>query len=54
LAARPLYEATNALAALYTDGRAPARLLRRGALRAANAVAPFKQAIAAHLTQRSV
>ncbi|MCW1981834.1 ubiquinone biosynthesis UbiH/UbiF/VisC/COQ6 family hydroxylase [Xanthomonas arboricola] len=54
LATRPLYEATNALAALYTDDRAPARLLRRGALRAANAVAPFKQAIAAHLTQRSV
>ncbi|KQQ74774.1 hypothetical protein ASF73_09405 [Xanthomonas sp. Leaf131] len=54
LATRPLYEATNALAALYTDDRAPARLLRRGALRAAHAVAPFKQAIAAHLTQRSV
>ncbi|APP81329.1 5-demethoxyubiquinol-8 5-hydroxylase UbiM [Xanthomonas hortorum] len=54
LATRPLYEATNALAALYTDDRAPARLLRRGALRAAHAVAPFKQAIAAHLTQRSI
>ncbi|APO94482.1 5-demethoxyubiquinol-8 5-hydroxylase UbiM [Xanthomonas vesicatoria] len=53
LATRPLYEATNALAALYTDDRRPARVLRRGALRAAHAIAPFKQAIASHLTQRT-
>lgn len=51
-ATRPLYEATNAIAALYTDDRLPARLLRDAALRLANGVAPFKQAIAAHLTQR--
>ncbi|HBK47570.1 MAG TPA: FAD-dependent hydroxylase [Xanthomonadaceae bacterium] len=51
-ATRPLYEATNAIAALYTDDRLPARLLRNAALRAANAVAPFKKVIASHLTQR--
>lgn len=54
VATRPLYEATNALAALYTDDRLPARLARAGALRAAHAVAPFKRAIAAHLVQRGV
>ncbi|MFT3763685.1 MAG: 5-demethoxyubiquinol-8 5-hydroxylase UbiM [Pseudoxanthomonas sp.] len=52
-ATRPLYEATNAIATLYTDDRATARLLRNGALRAAHAVAPFRRAIAAHLTQRA-
>ncbi|MFT4248770.1 MAG: 5-demethoxyubiquinol-8 5-hydroxylase UbiM [Pseudomonas sp.] len=52
LATRPLYEATNAIAALYTDDRLPARLLRNGALRAAGVMAPFRRAIAAHLTQR--
>lgn len=51
-ATRPLYEATNAIAALYTDDRLPARALRNVALRLANGVAPFKRAIAAHLTQR--
>ncbi|MEB1529591.1 5-demethoxyubiquinol-8 5-hydroxylase UbiM [Xanthomonas sp. WHRI 7945] len=52
LATRPLYEATNAIAALYTDDRLPARALRNAALRVADRVAPFKRAIAAHLTQR--
>lgn len=51
-ATRPLYEATNAIAALYTDDRLPARLLRNGALRAAHAIAPFRKVIASHLTQR--
>lgn len=51
-ATRPLYEATNAIAALYTDDRLPARLLRDGALRIAARVAPFRRAIAGHLTQR--
>jgi len=51
-ATRPLYEATNAIAGLYTDDRLPARLLRDAALRVASKVAPFRQAIAAHLTQR--
>jgi len=54
LATRPLYEATNAIAALYTDERLPARLLREAALRAAARVAPFRAAITAHLTQRAV
>lgn len=52
-ATRPLYEATNAIAALYTDDRLPVRLLRNAALRLADGVAPFKHAIAAHLTQRA-
>ena len=53
LATRPLYEATNAIAALYNDSRLPARLLRGAALRAAHGVAPFRRMIAAHLTQRA-
>lgn len=51
LASRPLYEATNAIATLYTDDRLPARLLRRAGLRLAHGVTPFRQLIAAHLTQ---
>lgn len=51
-ATRPLYEATNAIAALYADERLPARVLREAALRVAARVAPFRAAIAAHLTQR--
>lgn len=52
LASRPLYEATNAIATLYTDDRLPARVLRKAGLRLAHGVAPFRQLIAAHLTQR--
>ena len=52
LASRPLYEATNALVSLYTDARAPARLLRGAALRLAQHAPPFKALIAAQLTQR--
>ncbi|MGV6488464.1 5-demethoxyubiquinol-8 5-hydroxylase UbiM [Stenotrophomonas bentonitica] len=52
LASRPLYEATNAIATLYTDDRLPARVLRRAGLRLAHGVAPFRQLIAAHLTGR--
>ncbi|WP_312252604.1 5-demethoxyubiquinol-8 5-hydroxylase UbiM [Stenotrophomonas sp.] len=52
LASRPLYEATNAIASLYTDDRAPARLLRAAGLRLAQGVAPFRKVIASHLTQR--
>lgn len=47
-----LYEATNAIASLYTDDRAPARLLRATGLRVAQHVAPFRHLIASHLTQR--
>ena len=52
LASRPLYEATNAIATLYTDDRLPARVLRRAGLRLAHGVVPFRQLIAAHLTGR--
>ena len=50
-AARPLYEATNAVATLYTDDRLPARLVRAAGLRLAHGVRPFRQLIAHHLTQ---
>ncbi|HVJ37807.1 MAG TPA: 5-demethoxyubiquinol-8 5-hydroxylase UbiM [Stenotrophomonas sp.] len=50
-ATRPLYEATNAIATLYTDDRLPARLLRQGALHLAARVPLFRRAIAAHLVQ---
>lgn len=50
-AARPLYEATNAIATLYTDDRRPARVLRAAGLRLAQGVRPFRQLIADHLTQ---
>ena len=51
LASRPLYEATNAIARLYTDDRALARLLRAAGLRLAQGVRPFRQLIANRLTQ---
>lgn len=51
LASRPLYEATNAIATLYTDDRAPVRLLRSAGLRLAQGVGPFRRLIASHLTQ---
>lgn len=51
LASRPLYEATNAIARVYTDDRAPARLLRAAGLRIAQGVRPFRRLIADRLTQ---
>jgi ubiquinone biosynthesis UbiH/UbiF/VisC/COQ6 family hydroxylase len=51
LASRPLYEATNAIARVYTDDRVPARLLRAAGLRIAQGVRPFRQLIANRLTQ---
>lgn len=54
LAARPLYEATNAVVSLYNDGHLPARLLRNAALRVAHRAAPFRKLIEAHLTQQQV
>lgn len=51
LASRPLYEATNAIARVYTDDRVPARLLRAAGLRIAQGVRPFRQLIANQLTQ---
>jgi len=52
LATRPLYEATNSIASLYSHRHLPARLLRPAALRLAQAVPPFRKLIAAHLTQQ--
>lgn len=47
----PLYAATGLVASLYTDDRAPARLLRSAALHVAQRFAPFRRMIAGHLTQ---
>lgn len=47
----PLYAATGLVASLYTDDRAPARLLRSATLRVAQRFAPFRRLIAGHLTQ---
>ncbi|PBJ82488.1 hypothetical protein CMZ84_09980 [Lysobacteraceae bacterium NML93-0399] len=47
----PLYAATGLVASLYTDDRAPARLLRSATLRVAQRFAPFRRMIAGHLTQ---
>lgn len=47
----PLYQATNAIAQLYTDDRAPLRAVRGGLLRMAQAVQPFRKVLANHLTQ---
>lgn len=46
-----LYEATNAVATLYTDDRLPTRVVRAAGLRLAQGVRPFRQLIAQHLTQ---
>ena len=51
LASRALYEATNAIARVYTDDRVPARLLRAAGLRIAQGVRPFRRLIANRLTQ---
>jgi ubiquinone biosynthesis UbiH/UbiF/VisC/COQ6 family hydroxylase len=48
----PLYLATNAIAALYTDERLPVRVLRDALVRLGNGIPPFKRAIAASLTRR--
>lgn len=47
----PLYQATSLLVRLYTDDRAPTRLLRNAGLRLAQNLPPFKAALARHLTQ---
>ncbi|TBV09983.1 5-demethoxyubiquinol-8 5-hydroxylase UbiM [Phytopseudomonas dryadis] len=49
----PLYQATSMLVRLYTDDRAPTRLLRNAGLRLAQNLPPFKWALARHLTQVS-
>ncbi|MGY0632607.1 5-demethoxyubiquinol-8 5-hydroxylase UbiM [Luteimonas sp. A478] len=50
-ASLPIYAATRTVLRLYNDQRPVARLLRSATLRVANRVAPFRRAIAAHLTQ---
>lgn len=47
----PLYKATNAIAQLYTDDRAPVQLVRDGALRVSQGFWPFRKLLARHLTQ---
>lgn len=48
---RPLFLVTHAIAKLYSDDSAPARLLRAAALRLGNRVTPFKRAVANMLTE---
>lgn len=47
---RPLYLATNALAQLYADERAPARLLRTAAFTASRLLPPVRRAMSAAVT----
>ena len=48
-ATRPLYHGTNALVRLFTDERAPARVLRKGVLQASRLLPPVKWLIQAKL-----
>ena len=50
-ATHPLFVATHAIAKLYSDESAPARLLRAASLRIGNRIAPFKRAVARMLTE---
>ncbi|MCZ2104347.1 MAG: 5-demethoxyubiquinol-8 5-hydroxylase UbiM [Comamonadaceae bacterium] len=52
LHAWPIFAGTNAIVRLYTDERAPARLLRRAVLAGADRFAPLKAAIVSQLTGR--
>lgn len=52
-ASLPMYHATNAIARLYTDERAPAFLARAAVLAAGAALAPVRRAIVARLMARS-
>jgi ubiquinone biosynthesis UbiH/UbiF/VisC/COQ6 family hydroxylase len=47
----PLYAATNTIASLYTDDRAPARLLRGAVLRLGSALAPVRRLVTAQLME---
>lgn len=48
---RPLYLATNALVALYTNDTAPAQLLRNGLLKLGNKLAPVNKLLMNRLTE---
>ena len=47
----PLYAATNTIASLYTDDRAPARLLRGAVLRMGAALGPVRRMVTAQLME---
>ena len=47
----PLYAATNTIASLYTDDRAPARLLRGAVLRLGAALGPVRRMVTAQLME---
>ena len=47
-----IYQGTNAVVNLFTDERAPARLLRKGVLQIARRLPPLQAAISAQLTGR--
>jgi 2-polyprenyl-6-methoxyphenol hydroxylase-like FAD-dependent oxidoreductase len=46
----PIYLGTNAIVGLFTDDRAPARLLRSAVLRVAEHLPPLKAVITRQLT----
>lgn len=50
----PIYQGTNAVVSLFTDERAPARLLRRGVIALADRLPPLKSLITAQLTGRKL
>lgn len=47
----PLFTATNAIASLYTDDRAPARALRGAVMRLGSVMAPVRRLVTAQLMQ---
>jgi ubiquinone biosynthesis UbiH/UbiF/VisC/COQ6 family hydroxylase len=49
----PLYAATNTIASLYTDDRAPARLVRGAVLRLGAALSPVRRLVTAQLMEAS-
>lgn len=51
---RPLYLATESIVRVYTDDRAPVRLLRRAGLRFGGGFAPFRHALATTLSGREL
>jgi ubiquinone biosynthesis UbiH/UbiF/VisC/COQ6 family hydroxylase len=51
LATAPLYAATNTIASLYTDDRAPARALRGAVLRLGSVLAPVRRMVTAQLME---
>ncbi len=51
LATAPLYAATNTIASLYTDDRAPARALRGAVLRLGSVLAPVRRMVTATLME---